>query len=185
MLLPVLQFLKTFRASKPITATSTLGEVERAFPGFCAYILRRYGCTAEPHLALSRFCERNNFPSPWIVLAEFQVSGRVGRVTYISASKLRDSLDQFEVLDVRESWELGHGSLPGATRLTRALLRTMITHWPREMPIVIYCHFGVRSLDAAAMLVDQGFCDVRVLEGGIDAWAAVDPTVRRYEQAWC
>lgn len=50
-----------------------------------------------------------------------------------------------------------------------------------DLPLVIYCHHGVRSLATARWLIDRGFGEVANLEGGIDAWSlAVNPEVPRY-----
>jgi rhodanese-related sulfurtransferase len=47
--------------------------------------------------------------------------------------------------------------------------------------IVAYCHHGVRSLSAAALLERAGFQNVVSLRGGIDAWSReIDPAVPRY-----
>lgn len=47
--------------------------------------------------------------------------------------------------------------------------------------IVAYCHHGMRSLSAAALLEGAGFEDVASLRGGIDAWSReIDPAVPRY-----
>ncbi|MEE8306244.1 MAG: rhodanese-like domain-containing protein, partial [Gammaproteobacteria bacterium] len=48
-------------------------------------------------------------------------------------------------------------------------------------PLVVMCHGGMRSLQVAQYLTDQGFADVYNLSGGIDAWSQeVDPAVPRY-----
>jgi rhodanese-related sulfurtransferase len=47
-------------------------------------------------------------------------------------------------------------------------------------PLVIYCHHGMRSMTVANWLSARGFADVHNLEGGIDAWSDIDPTVQRY-----
>ncbi len=48
-------------------------------------------------------------------------------------------------------------------------------------PVVVYCHHGVRSLTATAVLQAKGVGGARSLAGGIDQWsAAVDPGVARY-----
>ena len=47
-------------------------------------------------------------------------------------------------------------------------------------PRMILCHHGIRSLQVARFLSEQGIASVSVA-GGIDAWSArVDPAVRRY-----
>ena len=49
---------------------------------------------------------------------------------------------------------------------------------PRDQPVVVVCHHGMRSLQVAHFLAAQGYADVANLTGGIDAWSrSVDPTV--------
>jgi adenylyltransferase/sulfurtransferase len=51
----------------------------------------------------------------------------------------------------------------------------------RQRPIVVYCHLGGRSLRVANWLLEQGFSDVRSMQGGIDRWAeTIDPALPRY-----
>lgn len=48
-------------------------------------------------------------------------------------------------------------------------------------PIVVYCHHGVRSLTATALLQAKGLRGARSMAGGIDLWSvAVDGDVARY-----
>jgi len=50
-----------------------------------------------------------------------------------------------------------------------------------ETPVVVYCHHGVRSLTATAVLQASGVRGARSLAGGIDQWSiAVDADVPRY-----
>ena len=52
---------------------------------------------------------------------------------------------------------------------------------PRDRDVVVYCHVGARSAQAAVWLKASGWARVRSLAGGIDAWSAlVDPQVPRY-----
>ncbi|MFL5328263.1 MAG: rhodanese-like domain-containing protein [Gemmataceae bacterium] len=52
---------------------------------------------------------------------------------------------------------------------------------PPNAAVVVYCHHGVRSLSAAAILERAGLRDVFSLSGGIDAWSMeINPTVPRY-----
>jgi rhodanese-related sulfurtransferase len=47
--------------------------------------------------------------------------------------------------------------------------------------IVLFCHHGIRSLDAAAWLRSQDLAGAKSMEGGIDRWSAeIDPSVPRY-----
>ena len=50
-----------------------------------------------------------------------------------------------------------------------------------DLPIVVYCHHGIRSLHTAMYLEDVGFENLYNLQGGIDAWAMqVDSKMMRY-----
>ena len=53
---------------------------------------------------------------------------------------------------------------------------------PKDAPIVVVCHAGVRSLNFGIWLLEQGIRKtVWNLVGGIDAWSReVDPSVPRY-----
>jgi rhodanese-related sulfurtransferase len=52
---------------------------------------------------------------------------------------------------------------------------------PRDRDVVLYCHVGARSAQAAVWLKANGWPRVRSLAGGIDAWSQqVDPEVPRY-----
>lgn len=55
-----------------------------------------------------------------------------------------------------------------------------ISAW-KDMPIIVHCHHGMRSLRVAKWLREQGFSFAQSMQGGIDAWSTdVDPTVPRY-----
>jgi rhodanese-related sulfurtransferase len=85
------------------------------------------------------------------------------------------------LLDVRGPEEQALVTLDGAIPVTRELVQEMMTNWPKDTPIVTYCHTGIRSLEAASYLIGHGFTNVRSLAGGIDAWAEqIDPSLPRY-----
>jgi len=52
---------------------------------------------------------------------------------------------------------------------------------PMDRDVVVYCHVGARSAQAAVWMKASGWSRVRSLAGGIDAWSEqVDPEVPRY-----
>lgn len=51
---------------------------------------------------------------------------------------------------------------------------------PKETPLAFFCHHGGRSRAAAEHFLKLGFKQVYNLAGGIDAWSALDPSVKRY-----
>jgi rhodanese-related sulfurtransferase len=47
--------------------------------------------------------------------------------------------------------------------------------------LLIVCHHGIRSMNVAVWLRNQGFEQAQSVRGGISAWSAeVDPSVPRY-----
>jgi rhodanese-related sulfurtransferase len=90
--------------------------------------------------------------------------------------------DQLFLLDVRETWEMKTVGFPGAHAMPMGEVpgRAYNELDPEER-IVVICHHGVRSLNVANWLRNQGFEQAQSLRGGIDAWSRdVDPAVARY-----
>ena len=89
------------------------------------------------------------------------------------------------VLDVREPWEVQTASVKAeGFELKVIAMGEVPTRWQEldpSRPIACLCHHGMRSLQVARYLQQQGFAEVVNLQGGIDAWSsAVDATVPRY-----
>jgi adenylyltransferase/sulfurtransferase len=102
----------------------------------------------------------------------------------IDASELRARLDRGEplqLLDVRgpHEWAIAH--LPGAQLIPVQELERRLHDVASDREIVVYCHRGILSAWAAALLRRRGYARVRNLTGGIEAWASVvDPDMPRY-----
>jgi rhodanese-related sulfurtransferase len=84
------------------------------------------------------------------------------------------------LLDVREPWELEICSIDGALAIPLAQLPARVGELPADHPLIVFCHHGGRSRQAVAWLRRQGLTQAINLDGGIDAWRAVDPGVRAY-----
>jgi adenylyltransferase/sulfurtransferase len=87
------------------------------------------------------------------------------------------------LLDVRRPAEHAIGALPESILipLNELPARAGEVRPPEGALLVVYCHHGVRSQSAAALLEQLGFRNVVSLAGGIDAWSCeVDPSVPRY-----
>ncbi len=87
------------------------------------------------------------------------------------------------LLDVRQPEEHAFVALPNSILIPLGELsgRTEeIDEW-KDDEVVVYCHHGVRSAQAVALLRAIGFTKVHNLSGGIDRWTSeVDPTLPRY-----
>jgi rhodanese-related sulfurtransferase len=86
------------------------------------------------------------------------------------------------ILDVREPWEHQVARIEGSTFMPMGDVPSrVVRELDPEAHIVTVCHHGVRSMNVAVWLRNQGFENAQSLRGGIDAWSGdVDPTVPRY-----
>lgn len=86
------------------------------------------------------------------------------------------------LLDVREPWEFATAQIAGSKSMPMGEIPARaLQELDPEAPIVTICHAGVRSLNVAAWMRNQGFEKVQSLTGGIDAWSReIDPAVPRY-----
>ncbi|PKL74260.1 MAG: rhodanese [Candidatus Melainabacteria bacterium HGW-Melainabacteria-1] len=97
-----------------------------------------------------------------------------------AAALLQSSAD-VRLIDVREDFEREICCIKSSQQLTETLAEDMIQNWDRGQQIVFQCHHGGRSRAAAEYFIQQGFSQVRNLNGGIDAWSReIDPSLARY-----
>jgi len=86
------------------------------------------------------------------------------------------------LIDVREPWEFETAHIANSVLMPMGDVpaRAHQELDPDER-IVVMCHHGMRSMNVAVWLRNQGFEQAQSLAGGIDAWSAeVDPNVPRY-----
>ena len=89
--------------------------------------------------------------------------------------------EKFAFVDVREKWEYDTSRIEGSILIPLREIPGSLETLRKAGEIVLFCHHGMRSLDAAAWLRSQGIEEARSMAGGIDRWAAeVDPNVPRY-----
>ena len=99
-------------------------------------------------------------------------------VTEVAA--LLERGEPVQLIDVREPWEAEIAALPGATLIPLGSVEARLGELDPDVPVITYCHHGVRSVDAADRLTAAGF-HARSMAGGIDRWSRrVDGSVPRY-----
>jgi adenylyltransferase/sulfurtransferase len=108
-------------------------------------------------------------------------SGGTG-IASLSPADVAPRLSQgTQVIDVREAWEWEICRLPGARLVPLSELEYQIGTLDPQRETIVYCHRGMRSVDAAHRLRAAGFTRVAHLEGGIDRWSVeMDTSVARY-----
>ncbi|MCB9377250.1 MAG: molybdopterin-synthase adenylyltransferase MoeB [Holophagales bacterium] len=95
--------------------------------------------------------------------------------------RLREAGDAPELLDIREAHEREIASIPDARLLPLAEIPARLHELDSARAYALSCHKGTRSVQAYHLLRQAGFAKLRVLEGGVDAWAErIDPSLPRY-----
>jgi rhodanese-related sulfurtransferase len=84
------------------------------------------------------------------------------------------------LLDVREPWEFTLARIEGSKLMPMAEILDRAAELDPEAYTVVICHHGVRSAYVTQLLDRSGFEAVYNLEGGLDAYSAVDDSVPRY-----
>ncbi|HEY1649779.1 MAG TPA: rhodanese-like domain-containing protein [Terracidiphilus sp.] len=89
---------------------------------------------------------------------------------------------QARIIDVREPWEFATAHIEGSVPLPMGDVPSRAhQELDPEERLLLVCHHGVRSMNVAVWLRNQGFENAQSLRGGIDAWSLeVDPSVSRY-----
>jgi rhodanese-related sulfurtransferase len=86
------------------------------------------------------------------------------------------------LIDVREPWEFETARIEGSMLMPMGDVSSRAhQELDPDERLVVLCHHGVRSMNVAVWLRNQGFEKAQSIRGGIDAWAAeVDPKISRY-----
>ena len=173
-----------------ISAESRMEEILDAFPGAQRALMRRYhigGCSScgfAPEDRLGDVLAKHNVLAVDEVIEHIKASHEQELKIQIQATDLAEELkgaNPPRLLDVRQQEELDIVKLDQSQMVTQELVEKIMSDWPKDTPMVMICHKGVRSLEAASYMIGHGFTNVRSLIGGIDAWAEqVDTSLARY-----
>ena len=119
--------------------------------------------------------------APSVVEAIFPTDTDTYTITPYQLKGMVNAGKPFVLLDVREEWEYQMVHLEGAISIPLGELLKRFRDIKPGSEVVVYCHWGMRSLDAAFLLQQLGFKSVKCLLGGIDRWAEeIDSQILRY-----
>lgn len=93
----------------------------------------------------------------------------------ITARELKEKLEkgaEVTVIDIREEWEYEENHMPDSENIPMHQLPAKAPEMEelKEKEVVLYCNTGPRSITARQVLAQNGFSDVKFLDGGIEAW---------------
>jgi adenylyltransferase/sulfurtransferase len=76
------------------------------------------------------------------------------------------------LLDIREKEEIALGYIEGTTFLPQGLLKEKVESLlpDKNVPVVVYCAGGIRSLAAAKLMRERGYAHVFSMAKGINGW---------------
>ena len=92
-------------------------------------------------------------------------------ITAEEAKKIMDTESDYIILDVRTEEEFAQGHIPGAMLIPDYAIREKAeTALPdKDALILVYCRSGRRSKNAAQILAELGYSNIREF-GGIMSW---------------
>ncbi|MBV9719391.1 MAG: hypothetical protein JOZ77_08725 [Candidatus Eremiobacteraeota bacterium] len=79
------------------------------------------------------------------------------------------------LLDVRETWEMADGVIPGSVNIPMDDVELRLREVPADRDVVVFCHLGVRSAHITKRLNELGYDRAMNLRGGLDAWLRAFP----------
>ncbi|NBX18588.1 MAG: hypothetical protein EBR09_14625 [Proteobacteria bacterium] len=170
---------------------STMAQVESTYPYARALLHSKFhvgGCAScgfEPQETISQVAQKHGKDADAMI--EILNNGfRDMQESEIDALSLSQILATFKdevlLVDVRESWEFDLCKISGnAILLNEKSMPVIFEKGVQAKEVVVYCHHGVRSLNAALYLRQNGLPHARSLKGGIDNYSkTVDPSIPRY-----
>ena len=102
----------------------------------------------------------------------------------ITPRQIKERLDRGEKLllvDVREPHEHSLCRIEGAVLIPMGAIPANLQKLDTDEDVICFCHHGMRSLDVANWLRQQGVNSAKSMAGGIDRWSIeIDPKVPRY-----
>ena len=102
----------------------------------------------------------------------------------MTSSELKNLLNQSKdllILDIREGYELDICHFENALHIPMMQVPHSLNQIPKDKPVVVTCHLGIRSAMTVRYLRENGFDNIHDLLGGIDHWAKnIDPSMKQY-----
>lgn len=140
---------------------------------------REFTLRRDPHCAR---CAEGKQGSPMV--GEVMVCAAAGNsdeITVQDLARARATGLPHALLDVREPWELSVARLDPCLEIPMGGVASRIGEIPRDIPVYVMCHGGVRSARVVELLRSRGFSNAANVRGGIAAWSAeVDASVPTY-----
>ena len=102
-------------------------------------------------------------------------------VTVTQLKQMQDAGEKFQLIDVREAYEVDICSI-GAEHIPMGDILSRVDEIKKDVPVVIHCRSGARSGNIInALEMQLGLENLYNLKGGILAWAnEIDNSLEQY-----
>lgn len=96
-----------------------------------------------------------------------------GLTRTISWKEVSDAVNQGAcIIDTRTTEEYALGSIDGSVHIPHTELRQRLDEIPRDKQLLVFCAIGLRGYLAERVLRQNGFTDIRNINGGYKTWKA-------------
>lgn len=104
------------------------------------------------------------------LLAPAALAQQIGQVTPEQLASADTS--QWLILDVRSAQEFETGHVPGAINIAHSDIADKLPQLVnyQDKPVVLYCRSGKRAAEAAKVLMENDFSQVKQLQGDMPGW---------------
>lgn len=93
----------------------------------------------------------------------------MNNITPTEVEQLLESGKTLNIIDVRETYEVASGKIPGATNIPLGLLEARMPELDKNKEYIIVCLSGGRSANATMFLEGRGY-KVTNMIGGMMSW---------------
>jgi rhodanese-related sulfurtransferase len=96
------------------------------------------------------------------------------------SEKISKGESDFFLVDVRGEKEFDKCNISGSINIPLTELEENLDKFP-EKDIIVICHYGIRSIQGASILIKNGIKNCYSLKGGVELWAQIiDKDMLRY-----
>lgn len=106
----------------------------------------------------------------WFVFSRFKPTKGLRN---LNAEDFKNEMDKPVrplVIDVREPNEFTGGYIAGARNIPLSQLSGRLSEISKDHEVLLYCRSGMRSKNAARILLKNGYQGLAHLQGGLSAW---------------
>ena len=107
----------------------------------------------------------------WFVYSRIRPAKGLKALSAEEFQNVLEGSDKGMLIDVREPGEYKSGYISGAKNIPLSQLPGRLGEIPKDKGVFLYCRSGMRSKNAASILLKNGYTGLVHLKGGLSAWS--------------